>query len=92
MWIGLHYDGNNSCLFVRDRTLSTYQGGRSAFVRVMKYFRQILMGREIFFKIFDASQRIFLCSVFVILFFKLKGLEHKYPNLPSRRFTKDKAC
>ena len=40
---------------------------------VMKYFRHILMGNEIFFKIFDGLRNIFLCSTFIILFFKLKG-------------------
>ena len=35
------------------------------------------MVHEIFFKIFD----IFLCSIFVILFFKLRGLEHKMSKL-----------
>ena len=44
---------------------------------VMKYFRYTLMGHEMFFKIFDGQQNIFLCSIFVILFFKLRGLEHK---------------
>ena len=44
---------------------------------LIKYFRHILMGHEIFFKIFDGSQNIFLCSIFVVLFFKLKWLEHK---------------
>ena len=39
------------------------------------------MGHEIFFKIFDGPQNIFLCSIFVILFFKLRGLEHKISKL-----------
>ena len=43
----------------------------------IKYFRHILMGHELFFEIFDGSQNIFLCSFFVILFFKLRGLEKK---------------
>ena len=30
----------------------------------------ILMGHEIFFKIFDGPRNIFLCSVFIILFCK----------------------
>ena len=41
----------------------------------MKYFRPILMGQKIFFKIFDGPRNIFLSSIFIILFFKLKGLE-----------------
>ena len=41
----------------------------------------ILMGHEIFFKIFDESQNIFLCSILVILFSKLRGLEHKISKL-----------
>ena len=43
----------------------------------MKYFRHILMGHEIFLKIFDGPRNIFLCSIFMILFFRLKGLKHK---------------
>ena len=37
------------------------------------------MGHEIFFKIFDRLQNIFLCSIFLILF--LRGLEHKISKL-----------
>ena len=48
---------------------------------VTKYFRRILMGHEIFFKIFDEPQNIFLYSIFVILFSKLRGLEHKISKL-----------
>ena len=33
---------------------------------VMKYFRHILMDHEIFFKIFDGPQNIFLCSIFYV--------------------------
>ena len=51
------------------------------FVEAMKYFRHILMGNEIFFKIFDAPQNIFFYSVFIILFFRLKGLKHKISKL-----------
>ena len=51
------------------------------FVGVMKYFRHILMGHEIFFKIFDGPQNIFLCSIFIILFFKLNGLKHQISKL-----------
>ena len=39
------------------------------------------MDHETFFKIFDGPQSIFLCSIFVILFFKLRGLEHKISKL-----------
>ena len=48
---------------------------------VMKYFRHILTDHEIFFKIFDGLQNIFLCSIFVFLFFKLSGLQHKICKL-----------
>ena len=48
---------------------------------VKKYFRHILMGHEIFFKIFDGPQNIFLYSVFVLLFLKLSGLEYKISKL-----------
>ena len=47
----------------------------------MKYSRHIFMGYEIFFKIFDGPRNIFLCSIFMILFFKLKGLKHKISRL-----------
>ena len=50
------------------------RGGQRVFVGFMKYFRHILMGHEIYFKIFDGPQNIFLCSIFVTLFFKLRGL------------------
>ena len=40
------------------------------FVGGMKYFRHILMGHERFFKIFDGPRNIFLCSIFIIIFFK----------------------
>ena len=46
------------------------EGGLEGFVH-------ILMDHEIFFKIFDGPQNIFLCCIFVILFFKLSGLEHE---------------
>ena len=48
---------------------------------VMKYFRHVLMGHEIFFKIFDGPENIFLCSIFVILFFKLRELDRKISKL-----------
>ena len=57
------------------------EGGRRVFVGAMKYFRHILMGHEIFFKIFDGSWNIFLCSIFIILFFKLNGLKYKISKL-----------
>ena len=41
----------------------------------MKYFRHILMGHEIFFKILDGPRNIFLRSIFIILFFKVKGIK-----------------
>ena len=40
----------------------------------MKLFRHILIGHEIFFKIFNGPQNIFLWSIFVILFFQVKGV------------------
>ena len=46
---------------------------RRAFVGAMKYCRLTLMGHEIFFKIFDGPRNIVACSIFIILFFKLKG-------------------
>ena len=43
----------------------------------IKYFKYILIGHEIFLKIFDEPQNIFLCSPLVILIFKLRWSEHK---------------
>ena len=44
-------------------------GGSGEFLwGVMKYFRHILMDHEIFFKVLDGPQSIFLCFIFVILF------------------------
>ena len=57
------------------------RGGQRVFVGAMKYFRHILNGHEIFFKIFDGPRNIFLCSILIILFFKLKGLKHKISKL-----------
>ena len=42
---------------------------RRFFVGTMKYFRHILMGHEALCKIFDGSRNIFLCSIFIIIFF-----------------------
>ena len=68
-------------------------GGRGGvFVGVMKYFRHILTGHEIFSKVFDGSQNIFLCSIFVFLFFKFRVLEHKISKRaikPLRTFKKN---
>ena len=47
----------------------------------MKYFRHLLMGHEIFFEIFDGPRSIFLCSIFIMLFFKLKALKYKISKL-----------
>ena len=44
---------------------------------VMENFKHILMGREIFLKIFDGPQKFFLRSPILILIFKLRGSEHK---------------
>ena len=51
---------------------------------VMKYFMYMLMGHESFFKTFDGPQNIFLCSISVILFFKLTWLETKISKLAIR--------
>ena len=48
---------------------------------VMKYLRHILIGHEIFLKTFDGPRNIFLCSISIILFFKLKRLMHKISKL-----------
>ena len=38
------------------------------------------MGHEVFFKTFDGPRNI-LRSIFMILFFKVKGFKHKIPKL-----------
>ena len=62
----------------------------------MKYFRHILMGHEILFKIFEGPRNILFCSILKILFSKLKikGLKHKISELAInlRRFKKDMTC
>ena len=52
-------------------------GGWRVFQEAMKYFRYILMGHEIFFKIFDGPRNNFIYSIFVTLFFKLRELQRK---------------
>ena len=71
-------------MVIRDRTLSMWEEGLEGFCAVMKDFRHILMGHEIFFKIFDRPQNISLCSIFIILFFKLRGLQHKISKLMNK--------
>ena len=39
------------------------------------------MNHEIFFKIFDGAQNIISCSIFIILFSKLREFEHKISKL-----------
>ena len=48
-----------NCL-VRDRTLSMCEGAQRVFMGTMKSFKHILMGHEIFLKISDGLQNIFL--------------------------------
>ena len=47
-----------------------------------------MMGLEIYFKIFDSPKNIFLCSIFAILFFKLRRLEHKIFKLAIKEILK----
>ena len=42
------------------------------------------MGHEVYFKTFDGPRNIFLCSIFVIIVFKLRRLEHKISKLAIR--------
>ena len=56
----------------------------------IKYFRDTLMGHEIFFKIFDGPQNVFLCSIFVILFFKGVGPNFKLHSLRRYKANSDK--
>ena len=58
------YQNNQKICFekldcVRDHTLSMQEGSRRVFVVVMKYFKHILMGNEIFLKTFDGPQKKF---------------------------------
>ena len=50
-------------------------------MEAINYFRHIEVGHKIFFKIFDGPGNIFLCFIFIILPFKLKGLKHKIYKL-----------
>ena len=52
---------------------------------VMKHFRHILIGHEIFSKILDGPQNIFLCSIIAILVFKLRGLEQKISKVAIKK-------
>ena len=45
------------------------RGGQKVFAGAMKYFRQLLIGHEIFLKIFDELSKNFLCASFLIFFF-----------------------
>ena len=54
-----------------------YDGGRRDFAGVMKYFRHILMGHELFFNIFNGPRNVFVCFIFIMFFFKLKVLKYK---------------
>ena len=65
----------------KGRYINFVEGGPEDFCGVMKHFRHISMDHKIFFKIFDGLHNIFLCSIFVILFLKLRGLEYKVSKL-----------
>lgn len=55
-------------IVLRDRTLSrSGEEGREGLCR--GHERQILKGHEIYFKIFDGSQKMFLCTSFLFFFF-----------------------
>ena len=62
------------------RTL-LYEGRGRVFVGAIKKIKHVLMGHEIFLKIFDVPQNIFLCSPLVILIFKLTESELKISTL-----------
>ena len=42
-------------------------------------------GHEIFLKIFDGPRNVFSYSIFMILFFELKGLKHKIYKLAIKK-------
>ena len=44
--------------------------GRRVFTGVMKCFKYILMDHEMFLKVFDGPQNIFLCSFLILNFSK----------------------
>ena len=50
---------------------------RRVFVGAMKNFKHISVRHEIFLKIFDGPQNIFLCSLLVILICKIRESESK---------------
>ena len=52
----------------------------------MKNFNHILMGHEILsiFENFDEPQNIFLCSLLVILIFKLRESDYKTSKLATK--------
>ena len=45
------------------------RGGRRDFAGAMKYFRQMLMDHEIYLRIFDRPQTMFLCTFLFFFFF-----------------------
>ena len=46
------------------------EGGTEGLCRGIKYFSHILMGHEIFLKIFDGPQNNLLCSFLILTFSK----------------------
>ena len=56
--------------------------GERVFVGVMKYFRHILMGHEIFSKLLMGHK---IRSIYVVLIFKLRGLEHTTSRLAIKK-------
>ena len=81
----------NDCTLRMEERRSSRGGGRggSFFYLgggvVMKYFQDILMGHELFLDIFNGPRNIFLSCIFVILFFKLRGSEHKTSKLAFKK-------
>ena len=57
------------------------EGDRRIFAGVMKNFKHVLMGHEIFLKVFDGLQNVSLCSPLVLSIFKLRRSEHKMSKL-----------
>ena len=64
-------------LFTKGPCIRYVGGGPEGFCGVIKYFRHIMMTHGIFLDIIDGPQNIFSCTIFVILFFKLRRLEHQ---------------
>ena len=51
------------------------EGARRDFAGAMEYFRQILMDHEMYLRIFDRPQTMFLCTFLFFFFFLITSSE-----------------